>query len=367
MSISTNVNAVARRTTAEDVREMEKLLPPILRAYGAIDAKDGDSIDVLDGIHFMGLVCLRVCSVVGVFVNFYILTNFDYLLFEVDLAQKSVIRDYVKALNKLRNALSILPDNGLDCSLTLHLLTKEACCDERLWSEVELMLSQFSPNMGEQALMWRDGHGYCPLHYAAYNAPKSIIETMLELAPMVAQVRNSDGRLPLHDAIDNEDMFYNNVSTVELLTKAYPRGLVVKDDWGRNPVQYAFYFLPNKIPSVTAMVKGLVIGLSKDTLCTDHKKFATILSNVMTDEYDSGSGVKYVTQIIRELIDDYERKDDCNVCELLLALFCMASKSIDVINMKNCLEIVFGSYLGARSLSMAIEYRLLHLIEYNST
>ncbi len=71
MSISTNVNAISRRTTAEDAREMEELLPPILRAYGAIDAKDGDSIDVLDGVHFMGLVCSRVYSVVGLLVNFY--------------------------------------------------------------------------------------------------------------------------------------------------------------------------------------------------------------------------------------------------------------------------------------------------------
>lgn len=273
----------------------------------------------------------------------------------------------MKALNEKRNAFSISPDNGHDSSLTLHLLTKEACCDEMLWSEVELMLSKFSPNMGEQALMWRDDHGYCPLHYAAYNAPKSIIEIMLGLAPTVAQVRNSDGRLALHDAIDNDDMFYNNVSTVELLTKAYPRGLLVKDDWGRNPIQYAFHFLPHKIPSITAMVEGLVIGLSKDTLCTDHRKFATILSNMITDEYDNASGVKYVTQIIRELIDDYETKDDCKICELLLSLYCKANKSIDVINMKNCLEVVFGSYLGARSLSIAIEYRLLQIIDYYPT
>ena len=63
MSISRNVNPISRRTTAVDAREMEELLPPILRAYGAIDAKDGDSIDVLDGIHFMGLVCSRVYKV----------------------------------------------------------------------------------------------------------------------------------------------------------------------------------------------------------------------------------------------------------------------------------------------------------------
>ena len=58
MTIITNYVEEARRTTADDIREMEELLPPILRKHGAVDAKDGDSIDILDGEHFMGLVCM---------------------------------------------------------------------------------------------------------------------------------------------------------------------------------------------------------------------------------------------------------------------------------------------------------------------
>jgi len=50
----------AKKTTPEDIREMEELLPPILRAYGAVHAKYGDSVDVLDGVHFMGLVYVYV-------------------------------------------------------------------------------------------------------------------------------------------------------------------------------------------------------------------------------------------------------------------------------------------------------------------
>jgi len=45
-----------RKNVAEDNREIEEILPPILRKHGAVDAKDGDSVDVLDSVHFMGLV-----------------------------------------------------------------------------------------------------------------------------------------------------------------------------------------------------------------------------------------------------------------------------------------------------------------------
>ena len=50
MSISI---AAARRTTTE---EMEELLPPILRTYGAVGVQDGHSMDTLDRVYFMGLV-----------------------------------------------------------------------------------------------------------------------------------------------------------------------------------------------------------------------------------------------------------------------------------------------------------------------
>ena len=50
--MSYNINTSTRydkpwENTAENVREMEELLPPILRKHGAVDAKDGDSVVVL--------------------------------------------------------------------------------------------------------------------------------------------------------------------------------------------------------------------------------------------------------------------------------------------------------------------------------
>jgi len=53
----------ARENAAEYIREIEEILPPILRKYGAVDVKDGDSVDVLDGVHFMGLVCWCVIDI----------------------------------------------------------------------------------------------------------------------------------------------------------------------------------------------------------------------------------------------------------------------------------------------------------------
>jgi len=48
-----NISIAVRRTTTE---EMEELLPPILRNYGAFDVQDGHSLDSLDRVYFMGLV-----------------------------------------------------------------------------------------------------------------------------------------------------------------------------------------------------------------------------------------------------------------------------------------------------------------------
>ncbi len=50
--MSYNINTSTRydkasESTAENIREMEELLPPILRKHGAVDAKDGDSVVVL--------------------------------------------------------------------------------------------------------------------------------------------------------------------------------------------------------------------------------------------------------------------------------------------------------------------------------
>ena len=65
---NSNTDDEARRSTTEDIKEMEELLPSILRAHGVVEAKDGDSINTLDGVHFKGLVCCSFSVVVSVVV-----------------------------------------------------------------------------------------------------------------------------------------------------------------------------------------------------------------------------------------------------------------------------------------------------------
>jgi len=60
-----NCNDEARKTTADDIREMEELLPPIMRKHGKGWGDKGIQwrslrIDVLHGVHFMKMVCVYV-------------------------------------------------------------------------------------------------------------------------------------------------------------------------------------------------------------------------------------------------------------------------------------------------------------------
>ena len=64
----------ASAAATNDIKEMEELLPSILRAHGVVEAKDGDSINTLDGVHFKGLVCYLFS--VAVAVVLYILRFF---------------------------------------------------------------------------------------------------------------------------------------------------------------------------------------------------------------------------------------------------------------------------------------------------
>ena len=59
MSVMTSIDGVARIISADDIREIEVMLSSILRKNGAVDAKGGDSMDTLDSVHFLGLICLE--------------------------------------------------------------------------------------------------------------------------------------------------------------------------------------------------------------------------------------------------------------------------------------------------------------------
>jgi len=66
-SANSDDDNVATKTTPEDIREMEELLPPIMRKHGKGWSDKGIkwrslSIDVLDGVHFMKMVCVHVLN-----------------------------------------------------------------------------------------------------------------------------------------------------------------------------------------------------------------------------------------------------------------------------------------------------------------
>ncbi len=158
--------------------------------------------------------------------------------------QKDVTREYVKmlssrhdALSSLRNRCDIytLPLRSNRCNiytLPLHVLFLLAEDDDLEWTSVDLLLSKFPPHMAKHALMWKDGDFQRnPLHIAAKKAPQSTIVRMLTLAPEAASIQDCRGLLPLSFAISSK-----NTAAVELLTKAYPKGIIVKDKKMNDPI-----------------------------------------------------------------------------------------------------------------------------------
>ena len=94
-----------------------------------------------------------------------------------------------------------------------------------------LILNHLPPQMAKDALMRKDDDGkYVPLHYAAFNAPRSMIDRMLALAPDAARVKTSYGDLPLHYAAGNN----NNVNVIESFMNIYPDALLETDNAKKN-------------------------------------------------------------------------------------------------------------------------------------
>ena len=276
-------------------------------------------------------------------------------IFKAVGARKIVNRNYVKILKKRYQALLTLPDHLWDCSLPLHVIAREARNGERQWKDVELLLSKFPPNMAKQALMWLDDYcEICPLHYTEHNAPRSIIERMLELEPEAAFIHDAYGELALHKAVRE-----GNIVAVELLIKTYPRTLVVKDYLEQEPIHHVFQPSSNKHAILGAIIRGLIIGLTNNSSSTDFEKIVTIISTLIVNEYDCDSA----SQVFHNFIVNNDNGDDCDMYVALLKLHSIFSKNTDIVRVKPCLKIVFGNLLGMHIFSMAVEYRLLNIIE----
>ncbi|XRB04323.1 hypothetical protein NFJ02_20g42740 [Pycnococcus provasolii] len=79
--------------------------------------------------------------------------------------------------------------------------------------------------------------GDLPLHFAAYKASIDVIDKLLEAYPKGAQVKNNDGNLSLHYALDRSA----SVDVIGKLLAAYPGGAQVKNTDGDLPLHWAVY------------------------------------------------------------------------------------------------------------------------------
>ena len=171
-----------RRYTDKNIKEMEELLPSILRDHGVEKAKERDSIRILDSLYR-----------------------------DENRVQKEVYLDYVRVLKNRYVELNYFPDKIRSCDLPLQLMIWETLKGSGSWSNVELLLSKLPCEIARLALTYRDIHNNdVPLFIAAGGAPGSLIQRMLELAPESINLRDEKKRLPLHKAID-----CHNIAAVE--------------------------------------------------------------------------------------------------------------------------------------------------------
>jgi len=228
---------------------------------------------------------------------------------------------------------------------------------------VDLLLSKFPPHMAKQALMWKDGDFQRnPLHIAAKKAPQSTIVIILALLPEAVSIQDCRGLLPLSFAISSE-----NTAAVELLIKAYPKSIIVKDNnmndaiWKINDEDK---FLDHGIwcQTINSLIKGLLTGLSDNSSYSDMLILTSSISQLMF-LLDPSETVITFREIVNEFIEQYENGDKCDLCEMLLRLYCIIFPSSDVSYLEPSLKIMFGEYLGLRTFSMVVEYKLLNIIE----
>jgi len=247
----------------------------------------------------------------------------------MDDKRKDVNREYLKKLSRQNDSSYPHQDTYGNYTLPLH----EAGQDSLEYISVNLLLSKFPPYMAKQALIWKDGDDeHCPLHMASTCAPQCTIVRMLDLAPEAAFVQDCRGLIPLAYAIS-----FQNTTAVELLTKAYPQGLLVKDNNKNDPIREIFYdevmlFDPALIfKTLHSSIKGLLARLSKDSHTDLERITAMISKQIFKFNYSTTIlHANFFREIVYKFIEKYENGDDCNLCEMLLRLYCIASNTSEI-------------------------------------
>lgn len=267
--------------------------------------------------------------------------------------QTKVYRDYVRELKSHHDALYYLPDENFGCTLPLHLMIWEVIKGGS-WSDVELLLSKLPCEMAKQALIYKDEVHQCtPLFLAAGDAPRSIIQRMLELAPESKCLKDKKGRLALHKAANS-----NNAAATEILVNVYPRGMLVKGGSFlrhivyKTPLDIAFDGLAYEV--IKSMIRGLVSGLCGNKCdCTklgSYDKIISVLSRIKNEEV-----------VLLQYIELYECKKSFNIAEMLLRYHIMAIQKeawSDLVYTRSCLVNAFGFGLGTRAFTYVVDYKL---------
>lgn len=97
--------------------------------------------------------------------------------------------------------------------------------------------------------------GNTPLHFAAwknkYPESSTIVHFLLDFYPQSAKVLNKHGNLPLHHATN----YKAHPDIVQLLYRAFPKAVHVRNDKGQTPLDLAIHRLGEK-HSVVAMLQG---------------------------------------------------------------------------------------------------------------
>ena len=102
------------------------------------------------------------------------------------------------------------------------------CCN-RTWDEVKRRIESHPQEAREE------NHGNLPLHYAlGGNASVDVIGKLLAAYPGGAQVKNTDGDLPLHWAV-----YKGSGDVIDMLLAAYSEGAQVKNKNGNLPLHHA--------------------------------------------------------------------------------------------------------------------------------
>eukprot|EP01033_Poteriospumella_lacustris_P006641 gene6641-4786_t len=143
-----------------------------------------------------------------------------------------------------------LPEEGIwfedeDGSIPLM----HACANNESTDAVEWLLQRHAaddaPNSTRQrdkALHHADQFGCTAIHYAAFSGRCEMLAYLLQVDAALAQLAESNGALPLHDAVQNQNGPHEQYRMVQLLIEAYPQAAKSRDANGAFPLHLAAKF-----------------------------------------------------------------------------------------------------------------------------